>query len=196
MNNDEWIDEYGVTYSIDKKRLIKVNKKLTNYYIIEGCEIIGKWAFTFCKDSIRNIFIPDSVILIEGWAFDTCSNLKSITIPNSVTSIGILAFKRCFGLTNITIPNSVTSIGSGAFYQCKRLTKVTIGKNVTYIGDNAFCLCSEQIEIHFTSQIPPIIIKSDFQIGGLTLYVPSGTKEAYQKAWSFDNIIYDNIIEE
>jgi len=196
MNNDEWMDRYHVKYSTDKKRLIKGYSYLTEYQIIEGCEIIGEWAFYQCY-RLTNITIPNSVTLIEGWAFDTCSSLTSITIPNSVTSIGVMAFKRCLGITNITIPNSVTTIMSGAFYQCDNLSSVTIGNNVISIEDNVFCLCSKLTEIHFTSQTPPLVKKSDYKIIGLTLYVPLGTKKAYWEALAFNYIWnFENIIEE
>jgi hypothetical protein len=78
----------------------------------EGCE------------TLVNITIPNSVIIIGDWAFKGCINLASVTIPDSVTSIGWCAFADCEKLTKITIPKSVTSIGGDAFNGCISLTSV------------------------------------------------------------------------
>jgi hypothetical protein len=58
--------------------------------------------------------MPNSLITIEPYAFEYCSDLSSVTIPNSVTSIGTNAFFNS-GLTGITIGSGVTSIGANAF---------------------------------------------------------------------------------
>ena len=113
----EWFDEYGIKYSADRKKLIKWEKKLYNYNILEGTVMICDGAFNGCK-SLGSITIPDSVTLVGDRAFYGCENLKSIIIPNSVTSIGDRAFCKCIKLRSITIPNSVTSIGGGAFMYC------------------------------------------------------------------------------
>ena len=53
-----------------------------------------------------------------------CSSLTSITIPDSVTIIDGYAFADCYNLTSITIPDSVTTIGDSAFTNCSSLTSV------------------------------------------------------------------------
>lgn len=68
------------------------------------------------------ITIPNSVIVIEEWAFAKCSNLTHITIPNSVRMIGNNAFNSCTNLKYVSIPNSVT-IGEGTFYGCPYINK-------------------------------------------------------------------------
>ena len=69
-------------------------------------------------EEIKELVIPNSLTIINNFAFSGCSGLTSVTIPNSVTSIGGSAFRECSGLTSVTIPNSVTSFGSRAFIQC------------------------------------------------------------------------------
>jgi len=69
--------------------------------------------------------IPNSVILIEPYAFEGCKSLTSITIPNSVTTIRNYAFWGCINLKSVTISSSVTTIGDWAFDYCNALTSVT-----------------------------------------------------------------------
>ena len=61
-----------------------------------------------CKSTV----IPNSVTIINDYAFSGCAQLTSVNIPNSVTSIGSGAFKGCVNLTSINIPSSVVSLGS------------------------------------------------------------------------------------
>lgn len=51
--------------------------------------------------NLTNITIPNSVISIDKWAFESCVSLEKITIPNSVTWIGYQIFSGCSSLTNI-----------------------------------------------------------------------------------------------
>ena len=70
---------------------------------------------------VKEIFIPNSVIMIKDEAFKDCILLQNIYIPNSVTHIGCQAFWNCSSLKSIVIPNSVTSINSWAFCGCSSL---------------------------------------------------------------------------
>lgn len=86
------VDEFGVKYSKDWKRLLKAPSELKGEHSIrKGVKVIG------------------------NSAFEKCYSLTSINIPDSVTNIGYEAFKLCRSLTNINIPNGVTNIGKMAF---------------------------------------------------------------------------------
>lgn len=89
----------------------------------------------------KNSFIPNTISIIDDFAFSACFDLDSIIIPNSVESIGKNAFKYCYTLSSITIPNSVTTIGDSAFYSCSGMTSVAIGDSVVWIGQMAFLAC-------------------------------------------------------
>jgi uncharacterized repeat protein (TIGR02543 family) len=124
-----------------------------------------------------------SVTSIGYGAFRDCPGLTSVTIPNSVTSIGYAAFSICPGLTSITIPNSVTSIGEKAFSGCTGLTSVTLGNSVTSIGDLAFYGCYNLSSVIVLNPTPVTIEYTVFtNRKNATLYVPEGSKSAYQAA--------------
>lgn len=89
----------------------------------------------------KNSFIPNTISIIDDFAFSACFDLDSIIIPNSVTRIGKNAFEDCYSLPSITIPNSVTTIGDSAFYSCSGMTSVAIGDSVVWIGQMAFLAC-------------------------------------------------------
>ena len=113
------VDEWGVKYSKDGRKLLGAPEKLSGSYSVkEGTRIICNSAFYFCR-SLSKIVIPSSVTSIGNDAFSKCSSLSKIVIPSSVTSIGEMAFMDCDSLSEIVIPSSVTSIGDSAFYRCK-----------------------------------------------------------------------------
>ena len=155
---------------------------LTSIEIPTSVTSIGYGAFSHCS-GLTSIEIPTSVSHIEDETFENCSGLTSVTIPNSVTSIGYGAFCDCSGLTSIEIPNSVTSIGEQAFIECSGLTSVTIPNSVTSIGDYAFCYCSGLTSVKIEREEPVAINNATFtNCANATLYVPKGSKAAYEAA--------------
>ena len=138
---EAFIDEWGVKYSKDGRKLLKVPKELSGAYSVkEGTRVICNCAF-FCCRSLSDIVIPSSVTSIGNRAFLSCLSLSKIVIPSSVTSIGDSAFFWCRSLSDIVIPSSVTSIGVSAFRCCDSLSKIVISSSVTSIGKGAFCYC-------------------------------------------------------
>ena len=133
------VDEFGVKYSKDWKRLLRAPSGLNGKYSIrKGVEVIGNSAFLFCS-SLTSINIPSSVTNIGDLAFEGCSSLISVNISNSVTNIGDLAFCLCSSLISINISNSVKNIGNGAFSECKSLSKINIPSSVVNMNGNPFC---------------------------------------------------------
>ena len=136
------VDEWGVKYSKDGRKLLGVSGKLSGAYSVkEGTRIICDSAFSFCC-SLSEIVIPSSVTSIGDSAFSGCYSLSEIVIPSSVTNIGDWAFSGCDSLSEIVIPSSVTSIGDHAFSGCASLSEIVIPSSVTSIGDSAFSWCS------------------------------------------------------
>ena len=174
--------------------------KLTSITIPESVTSIGEAAFESCT-GLTGITIPESLASIRNSTFRSCTSLISVTIPNNVTSIGSTAFEDCTGLTSVTIGNSVTSIGDYAFYNCTGLTSITIPDSVTWIGRGAFANCTGLTEIFCKNSIPPTLSHwedcfSNVNKTTCKLYVPKGSKSAYQSApiWQdFRNIIEESV---
>lgn len=171
-------------------------RSLTNIIIPDSVTDIQNWAFSGCLN-LNRVIIPNSVIWIRAHSFYECRELKNIIIPNSVTSIGELAFAVCHGLTSITIPNSVTYIGDGAFSLCDNLSEIFIASSVTHIGERTLSSCRRLQNIYMYAEIPPPLednICYHYDDDIIILHVPSGSKEAYEKADIWSN--FKNIVEE
>ena len=150
------VDERGVKYSKDGRKLLEVPRELSGAYSVkEGTRIICDNAFTWCR-SLSDIVIPDSVTSIGFGAFLNCSSLSNIVIPDSVTSIGGAAFFICGSLSSIVIPDSVTSIGNSVFRGCSSLSEIVIPDSVTSIGNSAFSCCSSLSEVVIPSSVNSI----------------------------------------
>ena len=136
---DAYIDDRGVKYSRDGRKLLKSPTTLSGTYSIKKTtEIICDRAFSF-RSNLTCVCIPNSVKSIGECAFAGCSLLSSIDIPNSVKSIGDWAFAACYPLSNIDIPNSVKSIGNNAFAGCLSLKYISIPESVICLKGNPFC---------------------------------------------------------
>ena len=190
---------------------ISENSKLTS---------IGESAFYGCS-SLTSINIPDGVTIIKNRSFADCTSLKTANLSNSskLEKIEDYAFCNCSSLTSIYIPDEVTYIGYRAFYGCTHLQTVSISNSskLTSIVGEAFCGClltniiipGSIIEIG--SNAFPESLKTVYSLSktpsevyinpstfpqsvyeNATLYVPIGTKAAYQttQGWKeFKNII-------
>ena len=89
-----WTDEYGVKYSLDRKRLLRAPKKIESYIIGEGTKVICDNAFSQCKD-LQSVKIPDSVTTIGDFAFYNCGRLSFAKVPKSVKNMGMCVFEGC-----------------------------------------------------------------------------------------------------
>lgn len=144
--NEAITDEFGVKYSKDGRKLLKVPQKLKGTYAIkEGTKIICNMVFSEC-DSLSSVVIPDGVAVIGNDAFSYCESLKSIIIPDSVTSIGESAFEGCSSLASLVIPDGVTSIGNGAFADCGSLKNLVLPESVVSIKGNLFCKWNGEVK--------------------------------------------------
>ena len=137
---------------------IVVEKGNPKYNSDNNCNAIietdTKTLITACKTTV----VPNDIKILGDYCFSCCREWTSFVIPSSVTTIKTWAFSFCTGLTSITIPSSVKSIEMYAFYGCSALTSITSYiTNVFVTGVNAFGDCKDA-----------------------TLYVPEGTKSAYQ----------------
>lgn len=98
-------------------------------------------------DTLTSVTIPNSVRMINNFAFSGCHSLTGVTIPNSVVTIGYAAFNSCYSIQNVVIPNSVVNVAppqgqnvdnNGVFGNCSALTSCTLSVNMTRIPENMF----------------------------------------------------------
>ena len=163
-------------------------------------------ALVYNCSGMTSVIIPNNVTSIDNYAFANCSSLTSINVESGNTKYDsrdncnaiILTASNMLiaGCKNTTIPNSVTSIGSSAFYGCSSLTSIDIPNSVTSIGGNAFNGCSGLTSVYVDINSPLSITASTFSNrANATLYVPTGSKSAYEAAdyWSEFGTIAEGI---
>lgn len=78
-------------------------------------KLIGKDFTNIYSLTSVNFASNSTLKLIDQWAFQRQTALKSITLPDSLEKIGGGAFINCSGLTEITIPANVNEVVGSAF---------------------------------------------------------------------------------
>ena len=180
------VDERGVKYSKDGRKLLKVGELSGAYSVKEGTRIICDRAFLWCC-SLSEIVIPSSVTSIGDSAFSGCYSLSEIVIPKSVIGLNGNPFANWDGkleclspnivyeddilfnkdksriisfrnqnIETYVIPSSVTIIGDSAFSWCLSLSEIVIPSSVTSIGKGAFSDCCSLSEVVIPSSVTSI----------------------------------------
>ena len=112
------VDQYGVRFSEDKTELIMAPRTLSGDYVI-----------------------PETVMEIHTYAFDSCKNLERITLPNTISKLGIGTFRCCENLKTVIFNSSIVSIAHSCFASCYSLQEIQLPRTVVKIDKQAFFEC-------------------------------------------------------
>ena len=158
------VDEWGVKYSKDGRKLLGVSEKLSGAYSVkEGTRIICDRAFWNCS-SLSEIVIPSSVTSIGDRAFEYCSSLIYISIPKSVIGLNGNPFVGWNGKLECLSPNFVyeddvlfnKDKSRIISFRNQIIKSYVIPSSVASIGDSAFLWCSSLSEIVIPSSVTSI----------------------------------------
>ena len=161
---EAFVDEWGVKYSKDGRKLLKAPQELKGCYSIkEGIRIICDRAFDWCC-SLSNIVIPDSVASIGKEAFPYCISLESISIPKSVICLNDNPFVDWDGKLECLSPDFIyeDDILSNKdksriiSFRNQNIKSYVIPNSVTSIGDSAFWGCRSLSDIVIPSSVTSI----------------------------------------
>ncbi len=88
--------------------------------------------------TLEEYTVPDGVTEIAESVFAHNKTLRKVNFPNSLKVIDDYAFFCCTALEEVILPVGIEKIGSCAFDECNNITQLNIPESVTYIGDYAF----------------------------------------------------------
>ncbi len=190
-------------YSCKNIRSIKVDANNKYYDSRDNCNaIIDKARNSLILGSV-NTTIPGSVKKIGNDAFNSI-NISEIQIPANIDTIGNNAFYNCKNLYNVRFSEGLKYIGNNAF-MLTSIDRLELPKGVNTIKDNAFssittrkvtlpsslrkvaasafnCYNIETIVSYSHHPEKFYIVIPEDKYKSSILYVPIGTKEAYQQA--------------
>lgn len=112
-----WEDEYGVKYSVDKKRILKAPKSLkgADYKIKEGTLVVCDCAFQ--SIGLHSITLPNSVKIIGRLAFANNDDMEFCNIPSSVNYIyENNPWGGCFNIKKMDCLSSLYKLKEGILY--------------------------------------------------------------------------------
>lgn len=170
----------------------------------DGVLYIRNLLYTYKGEMPANteINVAESCTSISLGAFQGQTNLTAIELPTGLERIGSYAFSQS-GLKQIVIPENCNTIYTRAFCECSELESLTIVGNTRVEGNGTFSACPNLKEITLLNSEPIYANANAFYYypydrndqsiyERVTLYVPQGTKVAYQSVapWSmFQRIV-------
>ena len=109
-----------------------------SYCSLEEVTFAGEWkeipSSLFAESEIKNVKLPDTIEVINSFAFASCGSLESIVLPDGVQKVGEHAFDGCEKLSGINLPEGLVSIGGTAFSGCKALKEITFPNSLADCG--------------------------------------------------------------
>ena len=164
---------------------------LATVTLAEGLEEIGHGAFYDCK-ALKEITLPASLKKIGTCVFQRNENLKKMVIADSDTALSYATGIHKYGVLNMTPAHTLDHIYVGRnIVRIDNLSNsiiayakvVELGEKVTSLGQLMPGTGNvSDIYVPWTTPIEQTedICKGNY--GDITLWVPGGTKEAYQAA--------------
>lgn len=99
----------------------------------------GKTAIGYCgENSVCSVVIPNSVEIINEYAFFCLTNLRSVVLGNNIREIRKSAFEFCI-LGHLHIPEKLEFLGENAL-PLQTLVSVTVDENNRFFRTDGSCL--------------------------------------------------------
>ncbi|MBQ0052478.1 MAG: leucine-rich repeat domain-containing protein [Treponema sp.] len=141
------------------------------------------------------IRVPAGITAISDIAFNTKESIKEVYLPETVSSIGKGAFSRCNNLEKVEMLG-VKTIAHHAFGWCPALKEAVVSENLENLEDEAFSNCTNLTTLKLSQKIKVIPQECFSNCKNLkSIILPLGIKEirknAFQKC-GLDELIIPN----
>ena len=184
MLEEDYTDEWGVTYSNYGRILKEVNKQLftcEEYSIPEGVEVM-KGTFWLTDNTLRKIHLPSTLREMEVNTF-ICCPLEELKLPEGVTEVPEFMCESCRELKKVILPSTVQKILNGAFNCCTKLSEINLPNSIYFIDSSVFRCCESLKSV----KLPPNIseIRSELFYGSGIETIDIHEKITYIGYWAF-----------
>ena len=133
---------------------------------------IGVNAFSECDNIVGSLDFPDSLAIIDTYAFDDCTQISEINFGSGLKRIGNGAFYGNKKVEVLELPEGFADLDNEAFSWMSGLKSVILPESLKIYTDNAFWQCNKLTDIWIKSEnMDEILVKGDFN-----LYLPEGTQ--------------------
>lgn len=176
--------------------------KVTSVYPFEVCMVYkGNYVEGWSNEQIiGEVEIPAQVIAngiiynlkrIGDSALSYSTNVCSLKLNDGLEYIDGQSFRYIDKITELIVPNTVKEISVGFIVECHNLKTIVLGTGLEKLNNSAFwCVGTSLQEIYSLNPIPPTCVYPNSTFENLpedvTLYVPLGSKSAYETAPGWD----------
>lgn len=140
-----------------------------------GLPITAIEQMSFNDHNMRELYIPDTVKVINTYDFYNCSSLAYVDLGNSIESVGRMAFLNSV-IEQISFPSSVKYIDKGALIGCNSLKEITVAKG---------CNLYKSIDGVLYSSDGSLLIKYPCANERTSFNVPNGVYELCENAFAY-----------
>lgn len=152
ITEDFILSKEGIRYIGNSHEVIipeYINSRIVDKIAVRG----------FANKFIEKVTIPNTVKVIESYAFDECCNLEEVNLPEEINYIGAYAFSNT-AIKKITLPRCIEYLANSLFYECRNLREVVLNNNIEVIGYFTFANCINLRKINIPNSIKKITASS------------------------------------
>jgi hypothetical protein len=187
----------GAILSKDKTVLYKVVVGKNNYEVPSTVKLIMDRAFSN-NYALQNVTIHRGIAWIPASCFAE-SSVMAVTLPDSIEDVEQKAFFNS-GLKQINLPKGLKRIEDEAFMG-SQIEDLSFPSTLEYIGYRAFYDLEKIKNLQFLGKKPPEIVAAidavpqQWNTKVDRVYVPKGTKKAYEEALCRAPLLVNKVIE-
>ncbi|MBD5239211.1 MAG: leucine-rich repeat protein [Bacteroidales bacterium] len=183
---------------------IMTNNNICNELVIpEGIQELK--AYVFCSPNVEVLTLPSSITKMDKNAFHNMAlqsiNIESLSWWLNVEYSGTLLHNGYHYITlyvndkpltnTLWIPEGISELRENAFYGYTKLSAIALPSTLKYIRKGSL-YCTRTAILSYAKIPPEVESGYSIQSRGVTLYVPTGCKEAYESNyswWDFEEIV-------